>query len=301
MTHPTTPLRIGTRSSPLAMAQARQVARALGQAELVPIVTRGDRTAGPLTQIGGKGLFTGELENALRQGRIDLAVHSAKDLPARLPPDMTIAAVPARQDARDALVSPAGGDWAYLAARATLGTSSRRRVGQALHHRPDLRLLPLRGNVQTRLRKLQQGEFDAIILALAGLKRLDLLESLGSGVTPLEISSFVPAAGQGALAIEALTMNQAACRAAAQLDHPDSSGALQAERQFVVQIGGDCQSPAGVHIMRQGGQWAGWAAAASPDGRRVLRSTARGERPGEVALALARDLLQQGVAGLLRG
>lgn len=294
-------LRIGTRSSPLAMAQARQVARALGHAELVPIVTRGDRISGPLTQVGGKGLFTEELENALRQGRIDLAVHSAKDLPSQLPPDMIIAAVPVRQDARDALISPGGGDWGDLAAKATLGTSSRRRAGQALSRRPDLRLMPLRGNVETRLRKLQAGEFDAIVLALAGLKRLDMMESLGASVRPLDISAFVPAAGQGALAVEALIANHAACRAAARVDHADSSQALQAERQFVVQIGGDCQSPAGVHIMRQGVQWIGWAAAASADGRRVLRSTARSERPGELAAILAKDLLQQGVAALLRG
>src|SRR5579864_6556095 len=208
-------LRIGSRPSPLALAQAELVRRKLAalvpsvSIEIVPIRTSGDRMAtAALAQVGGKGLFIKELEQALAEGRIDLAVHSMKDLPAQLTSGFRIATVPERADPRDALLAPAAASIAALPRGARLGTSSIRRRFEALRLRPDLDVVALRGNVDTRLARLAAGDFDAIILAMAGLARLERGErdaaAGGVALSPLDVCDFVPCGGQGALCIEAL-------------------------------------------------------------------------------------------------
>jgi len=220
------------------------------KAEIVPISTSGDRmSTASLAQVGGKGLFIRELEQALSSGLIDIAVHSMKDLPAALPAPYRIAAVPERENPRDALVTRTGEGWNSLAKGAHLGTSSPRRRLEALRLRPDLTVTALRGNVDTRLGRLFTGDFDAIILAMAGLIRLDRRGS--TGVVELDESDFVPAGGQGALAIEALSGN----RIGASAELENAVGALNdvramaevtAERSFLATLGASCVSPVGV-------------------------------------------------------
>ena len=196
-------IRIATRGSQLALAQTGQVAELIRQAnpalrtELVAISTRGDRHAGPLAEVGGKGLFTRELEEALRAGTVDLAVHSAKDLPAEMESDFAIAAVPVRQDARDALASRSG-PLAELPGGAAVGTGSLRRRAQLLAARPDLNVVPIRGNVETRLLKAlgEQAELHAVVLAMAGLNRGGLADKYGDRLFPLDADQVIPAAGQ---------------------------------------------------------------------------------------------------------
>ncbi len=295
------PVRVGTRSSPLALAQARAVAEALGApAELVPITTRGDRANSALTAIGGKGLFTAELEAALRRGDVHLAVHSAKDLPAAMAEDMVVAAVPAREDARDALISPEGKNLADLPGRASVGTSSLRRAAQVRALRPDVRVRPLRGNVQTRIRKLRRGEFDAVIVAMAGLRRLGLTDELAGLLRPLEIDQFVPAAGQGALAVQCLASDASTRRLLDPISDEDSAAALSAERQVVRRLGASCHSALGVHVYRTGGGWGGLAVAADADAARILRADADGADAPAVAEKLIRRLTEAGGAELIR-
>ena len=212
-------LRIGSRPSPLALAQAELVRRKLAalvpsvSIEIVPIRTSGDRMAtAALAQVGGKGLFIKELEQALAEGRIDLAVHSMKDLPAQLTSGFRIATVPERADPRDALLARSAGSLASLPRGARLGTSSMRRRFEALRLRPDLEIAALRGNVDTRLARLAAGDFDAIILAMAGLLRLERNErdDDAAALVPLDARDFIPCGGQGALCIEALASRQPA-------------------------------------------------------------------------------------------
>lgn len=256
-------LRIGSRPSRLALTQAETVRKRLAasmpsaEIELAAIRTSGDRmTTASLARIGGKGLFIKELEQALMAGRIDVAVHSIKDLPAASAPGFRIAAVPERADPRDALLtrvsSGVAGGIAGLPRAARLGTSSLRRRFEALRLRPDLEVGPLRGNVDTRRAKLMAGDFDAIILAMAGLERLG--RDLGGDVaiTPLAEDDFVPAGGQGALAIETLADRPVA--GSAELDAAvgaldDATARLEvtAERSFLAAIGATCVSPVGVH------------------------------------------------------
>ncbi|MFW6133630.1 MAG: hydroxymethylbilane synthase, partial [Planctomycetota bacterium] len=203
-------IRLGTRRSALARAQADIVATALRRAwpeatvETLVFSTRGDARSGPLREVGGKGLFCTALEDALRDGRVDLAVHSAKDLPAKLDGDMVLAAVPVRGDPRDALVSPQGGAPEDLPAGARVGTGSPRRAAQLRAIRDDLAIVPLRGNVDTRLAKVldDREALDAAVLAATGLERLGLMQRRAGCIRPLEVERFVPAAGQGALAVE---------------------------------------------------------------------------------------------------
>ena len=227
-------IRIASRASQLALAQSRLVAELISaklgvRAEIVPMLTRGDTTAGALTAMGGKGLFTAELEAALRQGRVDIAVHSAKDLPADLPGDMSIVACPPRSDPRDALVRPDGAS-ADLPAGARVGTSSHRRAAQVLRRWPTARIVPLRGNVETRLGKVLTGELDAAVLAMAGLIRTGLTQRHAGQIHPLALEDFIPAAGQGVLAVQAITENVALAAKLAAIDHPPSRQALLAER-----------------------------------------------------------------------
>jgi len=293
-------VRVGTRSSPLALAQARAVAEALPvPAELVAITTRGDRAGSGLKAIGGKGLFTAELEAALRRGDVQLAVHSAKDLPVAMAGDMVIAAVPAREDARDALISPDGKDLADLPNRASVGTSSLRRAAQVRALRPDVRVRPLRGNVQTRVRRLRRGEFDAVILAMAGLRRLGLTGELAGMVRPLEIDQFVPAAGQGALAVQCLASDASTRRLLESTNDEDSAAALSAERQVVGRLGASCRCALGVYVRRAGGGWEGRAMAGDARARRMVQTRAAGADAPAVAEELIRRLTGAGAAELL--
>jgi len=258
---------LGSRPSPLALVQANLVKRALEARvpgvviDIVAIATGGDKmTSASLARIGGKGLFIRELEQALSDGRIDIAVHSLKDLPAILPDQFRIAAVPEREDARDGLLVRATDPGATnkdvrlpeLRPGARVGTSSSRRHYELLRMRPDLKIVPLRGNVDTRLRRLADSGFDAIILAIAGLRRLGKLGGLdGVSLIPLDDREFVPSGGQGALVIEALRDRMIGGSAELELavtslDNPQSRGEVTAERALLATIGASCVSPVGV-------------------------------------------------------
>jgi hydroxymethylbilane synthase len=271
-----TPLRLGTRGSALALAQARWVADRLGEpVEVVEITTAGDvdRAA------GDKSRWTGALERALLAGEIDLAVHSAKDVPGELAPGTAIVAVPPREDSRDVLVgAPA---LAALPLGARVGTSALRRRAQLLAVRPDLAVVELRGNVDTRLRRLAAGEVDALVLAAAGLRRLGRADV---PVAPLEGEVWVPAPGQGCLAVQA-----AAGRRFDMVNDGASLAALEAERRVVVRLGASCHTPVGVHAGPDGLR----AFAGLPDGSEWLVDEARDADP------LAERMLAAGAADLL--
>ncbi len=293
-------IRIGTRRSALAQAQAGTVADRLRAArpgarvEIVAMSTRGDRTPGPLRNTGGKGLFCAALEEALRAGRIDLAVHSAKDVPAELVPDMCIAAVPERADPRDALVCRVGGGPDELPVEPRVGTGSARRAAQFLLLRPDARILPLRGNVDTRLAKVlsEHAELDATVLAMAGLVRLGLGASEGNRIHPLDAWRFVPAAGQGALAVEARA-GSTACEWAAAIDESTARDALEAERSVLRAVGADCHSCVGVHLAPHSGGWRGVAMATDAE-ERPGHAEAHGRSARAVGEALADALVRGG-------
>jgi len=238
-------LRIATRGSDLALWQAREVARRLREtlgvsAEITPIETRGDRLKGSLAKVGGKGLFVKEIEEALLTRRADLAVHSAKDLPAASPPELVFAAFLERADPRDALVANASDACLdSLRVGARVGTGSVRRAAQLRRLRSDLEVLPLRGNVPTRLRKLEQDGLDAVVLACAGLDRLGLGERIRERIAP---ESLLPAVAQGAIAVQARA-GEPLARDLAAIDHADSAGRALAERAFLTRLGGDCNVP----------------------------------------------------------
>jgi hydroxymethylbilane synthase len=297
-------LRIATRASPLAVAQTKQVAAAIQRAlgvdtELVLVRTQGDRVQDrALAAIGGKGLFVKELEEALLDGRADVAVHSAKDLPAELAAGTALAAFPERADARDALIGAARGatvDGLRIGAR--VGTGSLRRRAQLLVVRSDLVIVPLRGNVDTRLRKLETEKLDAVILACAGLARLGLADRIDERVDP-EI--MLPAVGQGALALQ--TRAGAPVEAAlAAVDHAPTRVAVRAERAFLAALAGDCNVPLAAHAEVAGGAVALRALLASPDGSEVLRAAVRApeadaERVGRHA---AEKILAEGGRAIL--
>lgn len=292
-------LTIGTRGSKLALAQTELVRQALAAAHpgleivLERITTRGDIVLDrPLSAVGGKGLFVDEIEQALRQGRIDLAVHSAKDLPSTLPPDMALAAFLRRADPRDALVSRDGRRMAELPAGARVGTSSVRRACQLRHLRPDLSVQHLRGNVDTRLRKLSEGQYDAIILAAAGLERLD---ALGYATEILEPEIMLPAVGQGALAVEVRAGDEHTAALLQPLDDWETRVCVTAERAFLAHLAGGCQVPAGALARLAGDRLLLAGMIGTPDGR-IVRGEMAGlaSHPEEVGAHLAEELLAQG-------
>jgi hydroxymethylbilane synthase len=302
MKRPEAVLRLGTRRSPLALAQSGMVARALEAAhpglavELVPIVTTGDVTEGDLARFGGKGLFTQELERGLLDGSLDLAVHSLKDLPVALPAGLAVAACPERADARDVLVSEVAAGIDELPAGAIVLTGALRRRAQLLIRRPDLRVEPLRGNVDTRLRKWRESGAGGVILAGAGLHRL-ALHDLPAHPIPPEV--LLPAPGQGTLALEVRAGSPAAglCRA---LDHPDTARAADAERRVVVAFGGDCTLPLAAWARADGdGQIRLTALLATVDGRHVARGEAVAATPEEVAAACMAALREDGADEVL--
>jgi hydroxymethylbilane synthase len=276
-------LRIGSRGSQLALWQANHISsllRARGhEVEIEIIHTTGDKiTDVPLGMVGakgglGKGIFTKEIEEALAAGRVDLAVHSLKDLPTELPPGFEIAAITERQDPRDAFCSRHYSSFHELPQRARVGTSSLRRQAQLKAVRPDLDIHPLRGNVDTRLRKLEQGEYDAIILASAGLKRLGKTELIKQ-IIPVEI--MCPAAGQGALGIE-IRVGDAATRAyLAFLNDPAARAATACERALLNSLGGGCQVPIGAFAEIRNGKLHLESIVADPDGSKLLRDSRDG-------------------------
>jgi hydroxymethylbilane synthase len=304
------PLRIGTRGSQLALWQARAVAHLIEQhgaeAELVVIKTSGDRLQeAPLAEVGGKRLFVKEIEDALIDGQIDLAVHSAKDLPAVLPDGLVVAAVLPREDPRDALVLRGDalvGDLASAAAalgeRPTIGTGSVRRIAQLTALLPDTRFTPIRGNVDTRLRKLDAGGFDALVLAAAGLRRLGHAARISLAIPPADC---VPAPGQGIVAIEARATDGTTRGVVAPLTDAAAERSLQAERALVEALGGGCQLPLGALALPAGADLEMHAVVASIDGRRSIRRDARGSAsdPSTLGRGLADQLLSAGALAIL--
>jgi hydroxymethylbilane synthase len=307
-------IRIATRKSALALTQTRWFADKLkalpgvSDVELVQMVTIGDRVQGvALSEVGGKGLFVTELENAILEGRADMAVHSLKDMPAELSPGLVIACVPQREDPRDVLVTTDGAALDDLEAGSRVGTSSLRRTLQLRRQRNDLEYALLRGNVDTRLVKLESGQYRAIVLAYAGLRRLGLADR---PLVPLPVTLSVPSVGQGALAIECRADDAPLRALLAQLEHAESRACVDAERLFLSTLGGDCHTPLGGHATFEASsqrlRFEGLVA--SPDGKQMIRSASEryipaGASLSEHALTLAREtanrLLEQGAAAIL--
>ena len=287
-------LRIGTRGSALALWQARSIARALREItgvepEIVIIRTSGDKfQQTSFSQIGTKGVFIKELEDALVDERVDLAVHSMKDVPTEMPDGLTIAAIGKREDVRDALLSASGATLTSLPQGARVGTSSLRRQSQLLHARRDLRVLELRGNVDTRIEKLKRGDYDAIVLAKAGLDRLGLSGNI-SQVLPHDVS--LPAAGQGAIGIEARTGDAATLHVLTALDHGETRSAVTAERAALAGLGGGCQVPIGAWGRIENGKLLLDVAVLSPDG--IHRMWERVSGPPEEAEGVGRRVAQK--------
>ena len=291
-------IRLGTRGSALALAQAQLVADALGgEVEIVPIRTSGDegrRDALPAPEQGGdKARFVKEIEEALLAGRIDLAVHSAKDVPSELPDGLAIVGVPERADPRDAICGASA--LSELPAGAALGTSSLRRRSQLLALRPDLEVRELRGNVDTRLRRLAEGAYRALVLAQAGLDRL------GRGEEGAPLDDLVPAPGQGCLALEARSDDRAAVAAAAEVTHRPALARLTAERALVSGLEASCRTPMGAHAELEDGVLSLTAFAGLPDGSRWIRDTCDGdpEDPAALGRAVAERMLAVGARELL--
>ena len=293
-------LRIATRKSPLALWQAHHVAERLKQAHaglevaLVEMSTEGDRfLSAPLSQVGGKGLFVKEIEQALLEGRAEVAVHSLKDMTSQIPAGLALAAVAEREDPRDALVGRTVKRWVELPRAAKVGTSSLRRACQLKEKRPDLEIVPLRGNVQTRLRKLEELELDAAVLALAGLKRLGL-EWRATELLEPEVS--LPAVGQGVLGIEARADDAETLERLAVLEHPPTRQVVAAERAFLARLEGGCTVPMAAYAVLDGAELWMRGLIGRPDGTRVVRGERRGPAGSGAAVgeALAEELLQRG-------
>ena len=297
------PLVIGTRGSALALTQSnfiRQRIEALHgvQCELQTITTTGDvHLDTPLPSIGGKGVFTAELEAALRAGTIDLAVHSLKDLPTASVEGIAIGAIVGREDARDVLISRNAVRLAELPAGAVIGTSSSRRAAQLLAHRPDLQPRNIRGNVDTRIRKLESGEYDAIVLAAAGVNRLGLQERI---TEILDFDVMLPAPAQGALAIQCRADDAATLELLAALDDGRVRRAVSAERAFLQALGGGCSAPVAAYALDQGERIEMRGLVAAVDGSLVVRVEGTGTVPEKLGDELAARAIEQGAAELIK-
>jgi hydroxymethylbilane synthase len=276
-------LRLGTRGSPLALAQAHMVRQALAtshgldpeQIAIEVIRTSGDRIQDrPLADVGGKGLFTKEIEEALAAGTIDLAVHSSKDMPTVLPPGLVLSAFMEREDPRDVFISRKAKSIAELPHGATVGTASLRRQAMVKRQRPDLTIVPLRGNVETRLRKLDEGVADATLLALAGLKRLGLADA---ATAVLDVNEFLPAVGQGAIGIETRADDARTRELSAAINHADTFSALVAERAFLAVLDGSCRTPIGGHATISGGRLRFRGMVVKPDGSEAFETMREGD------------------------
>jgi hydroxymethylbilane synthase len=297
-------LRIGTRGSLLAKWQAESVRKQLFaiagvEAEIIIIKTAGDKMQqAPLTQIGGKGIFIKELEEALLDESIDLAVHSVKDIPTETPSRLSFPAVCRRDDIRDCLVSATGSTLANLRRGARVGTSSLRRHAQLLHLRPDLDIRELRGNVDTRMRKVGDGEYDAIVLAKAGLDRLGLSQRISETFAPEE---FMPAVGQGAIAVEARLKDNEAAELLAKLDHAETRNSIIAERALLAALQGGCQVPIGAWAHMERGEMVLDACVTSVDGLQHVKQRLTGTTEQAVQLGeqMARLLIESGAQSIL--
>ncbi len=299
-------IRIGTRGSQLALWQAKWVQKTIVkqwpdiQAELVMIKTTGDKILDvPLAKVGGKGLFVKEIEEALLDGRIDLAVHSMKDMPARLPHGLSIGAVPARENPLDALVTASYPSLKDLPEGARVGTSSLRRSAQLLHQRPDLSIEPLRGNLDTRLKKLSTTDLDAIVLAAAGLRRLGLADRITATIEP---DIMLPAVGQGALCIESRTHDDTISTIVSALDDATTHTAVIAERAFLHRLEGGCQVPiAGHATIDNDDRMTITGLVAELDGGRIIKEKIEGpcDQSASLGLKLAEALLARGAAAVL--
>ncbi|QNX33533.1 hydroxymethylbilane synthase [Acinetobacter seifertii] len=299
-------LKIATRQSPLALWQAEHIRARLQElhpdltVELVKFVTQGDKILDtPLAKIGGKGLFVKELEAALLDGRADLAVHSMKDVPMALPEGLTLAVICEREDPLDAFVSNQFEKFADLPQGARVGTSSLRRKSQILKQRPDLQIIDLRGNVGTRLGKLDEGQYDAIILASAGLKRLGLENRIRHTIEP---NVSLPAVGQGALGLECRADDQGVLALIQPLLHIETDVCVRAERAFNAYLEGGCQVPIAGYATLQDGKIHIEGRVGSPDGQTLLRAEMTDEAHNAQQLGenLARNLLEQGAGDLLK-
>lgn len=299
-------LKIATRQSPLALWQAEHIRSRLNQlypdltVELVKFVTQGDKILDtPLAKIGGKGLFVKELEAALLDGRADLAVHSMKDVPMHLPEGLTLAVICEREDPFDAFVSNQYQHFNELPQGAKVGTSSLRRKCQILQQRPDLEIIDLRGNVGTRLSKLDEGLYDAIILASAGLKRLGLADRIRHSLSA-EIS--LPAVGQGALGLECRSNDSALLKLIEPLQHQETSNCVRAERAFNAYLEGGCQVPIAGYATLRNDQIQIEGRVGSVDGKVILKAQRVGaiEQAEQLGEQLAQDLLAQGAGDLLK-
>ena len=300
-----TVLRIGTRGSPLALVQARQVRERLAAAhgltperiELEIIRTTGDMIRDrPLSEVGGKGLFTKEIEEALLAGAIDLAVHSAKDMPTVLPAGLAIVATLPREDPRDVFISRKSRTLRELPQGAGVGTASLRRQALVKRLRPDLEVVNFRGNVETRLRKLDEGAVDATLLALAGLKRLELADA---ATAILSIDEFLPAVGQGIIALEARADDARTRALLAPINHATAATALTCERAFLAVLDGSCRTPIAGHATVRAGRLPFRGLIAKPDGSQVFECERQGATADAVALGAdaGRELRERGGAG----
>jgi hydroxymethylbilane synthase len=295
---------IATRKSRLALWQAEHIKERLERLhaglaiELLPMSTRGDEVLDrSLDKIGGKGLFVKELENAMAAGDADLAVHSMKDVPAELPPGFTLGAITSREDPRDAFVSRRFASIAALPAGAVLGTSSLRRAAQVSERYPSLEIKLLRGNVETRLAKLDRGEYDAIVLAVAGLVRLGLAERIRAR---LSVEESLPSPGQGALGVECLAERDDVLQVLSVLADPDTAACVRAERAVSRALGGSCTLPLGAYAVMDAGTVKLSALVASADGRRIVRAASSGKDPEAVGAAAAQALKDQGADAILQ-
>jgi len=302
-------LRIATRGSALALWQANHIRERLAQlhgieSELIRIRTSGDKFQGASVaqvseQAGTKGIFIKELEEALLAGTADLAVHSMKDVPTENPAGLVFPAITKREDVRDCLISRDGAKLKDLACGARVGTSSLRRQAQLRHHRPDLELLDLRGNVDTRLKKVAAGEFDAIVLATAGMNRLGASDKITQILAP---EVMLPAVGQGALGIETRADDHETLRLVAALDDPESHEAVTAERALLRELEGGCQIPLGAWARRENGELRLEACVFSADGKEFVRKDLRGrpEEAEELGVRLGQILIEAGADRILR-
>ncbi len=298
-------IRIGTRGSKLALWQAEWIKSALqnrckqANVEIVKIRTRGDKILDvPLAKVGGKGLFVKEIEQALLEGRIDLAIHSMKDMPAEIPAGLTIGAVPERENPHDVLISGSGKKLQDLPAGATIGTSSLRRAAQLLNSRPDLVIRPLRGNLDTRLRKLANGEVDAVILAAAGIHRLGLKDRI---TEYLAVETMIPAVGQGALCVQIRENDPLIGPLATALDHTPTRLVVEAERAFLAHLEGGCQVPIAAHGSLTGDRLELRGMVSSLDGTCMIaeRISGRPDQGRQLGVKLAGELLARGARQIL--
>ncbi len=305
-------LRLGTRGSQLALWQARTAAALVERAggppcEIVVIKTSGDKLAeAPLSEIGGKRLFVKEIEDALLRGEVDFAVHSCKDMPAVLPEGLVIGAALPREDPRDVVVLPTGSAppaaledlLSSLGARARIGTSSVRRIAELVRVVPGASFTPIRGNLDTRLRKLDSGSYDALVLAAAGMRRLGFAGRISF---TLPVDACVPAPGQGAIAIELRGDDGRTRQAIAAIDDPVTGRAVEAERALVAALGGGCQTPIGAVAVPDGGELDLRAVVVSLDGHRAVRARGRAplDRAAELGARLAERLVAEGAGAIL--